>query len=251
MLSNGFNIDTAPAIEVAERAVRNLKPAGYPQVRDYLALIFEKWKLEFGVPPSKSGYGLLGMVAESENLVVLSDFERLHAVSPLFPWDCAGQFCHNEIDLFVIIWTQYGEYLSGYTREEGNLFFWFLGLLILEKNNDESAASSVINAGQILQRIEVNANRETLVASYELIDALGKQVDGIAQNRKKGGEATASIQKERGEATKADIHRRASILLQTKSKKDIAGIIKNVTGYSKSTIRTNLRTHPSGNWKRV
>lgn len=242
-------VDVSSAVHAAEIATANLKPEGFLQVRTYLDLIFERWKLDYGVPPREGGYGLLGSLIQSTSEKNLSDDDRKNAVLNCRPVECAGEFCTNEIDLFVIIWTQYHDYLSQHTKKSPNLFFWFLGLLILDNKQTETANVSVANAGQILQRIFNSVDQETIASDRIMISVLESQAEGIRSSRKKGGEATAAIKKEKGIATSQEIHRRASHLLITHDKRDIVGVIKRATGYSNSTIRACLKSHESGLWK--
>lgn len=240
-------VDTSTSIQAAERALADLKPEGYGKVRGYLSVIFEKWKLQHGKPPSQS-QGLLGAFAAPE--ADLPEPQRLASIKDLVPWQCAGLGCANAIDLFLKIWREYDGYLNDILKGNEFLFFWFLGMLIIDHRNDDDARYSIVNAGQVLLSIYLSSDKSILESYEKELGSLTQKTVSIAISRKKGGAATAAIKKAKGQATTDDIHRRATELLKTKEKKDVAGIIKTQTNYSKSTIHAALKSHPLGLWQK-
>lgn len=239
-------IDTTPSVDAATRALSNLKPEGCADVRRFLDALFGKWKFDHGQPPRLGG-GLLDLFTTPAP--ALTEDERLSAVCKLQAWECAGSSCGNFIDLFIKIWTEHGPWLQANLKENQNLFYWMLGTLILD-HPDRKFDHSVVSAGQILISLYASADRDWIEYSDNKLAYLGEQQAAITRSRQRGGKATGVGRKLQGMETKSEIHRMATTLLLTKDKKDIAGIITQKIGLSKTTVHGALQSHPSGKWRK-
>lgn len=240
-------IDTTPSVDAATRALSNLKLEGYENVRGFLEAIFGTWKFDHGHPPRAGGGGLLDLFTTPAP--ALTEDERLSAVCKLQPWECAGPTCSNSIDLFIKIWTEHGPWLQDQLNGSPNLFYWMLGTLILD-HPDRKFDHSVVSAGQILISLYASADRDWIEYSNNQLAYLGEQQSAITRSRQRGGKATGVGRKLQGMETKSEIHRMATTLLLTKDKKDIAGIITQKIGLSKTTVHGALQSHPSGKWRK-
>ncbi|MFC0131405.1 hypothetical protein CR105_03015 [Massilia eurypsychrophila] len=241
------SIDTTASVDAATRAVSNLRPEGSVEVRGFLDALFGTWKFDFGRPPSTRGVGLLDFYTPPAPEP--TEDERLSAVSKLQAWECAGPLCGNSIDLFIKIWTEHGAWLQGHLDANPNLFYWMLGTLILD-HSDRKFGHSVVSAGQILISLYASADRDWIEYSDNKLAYLGGQQAAINRSRRNGGKATGETRKLQGSETKAEIHRMATALLLTKEKREIAGIITQKVGKSKSTVHEALQSHPSGKWRK-
>lgn len=84
------------------------------------------------------------------------------------------------------------------------------------------------------------------------VDALIRVRALIAERKKRtqrAGSITGTLKKEKAQPDHDKINKKASELLKTKDKRNIASIIQEHFGYSRNKVYSALKNHPSGNWK--
>lgn len=138
------------------------------------------------------------------------------------------------------------KYLRGQAQKNG---LRFIDLLSASINSPRNA---------IAERIQSPDAFETkLIAIYrlEFYEWAANQAIQDAENalpslkaRKRGEVESRVVRKALADKNKTDILAKATLLLRTKEKREISGIIMKQTGFSRATVLSALKSHPSGKW---
>jgi hypothetical protein len=201
------------------------------EIGRYILETMEAWKMEHGRPPSDDPIG--DLFGENIDWARYTKDEIRAMVRDLPPWRCAGPGYDP-----IMLW-----YKMDVPDKCHPLYSaWLIKFCIA--HNNPYWHTSINQEALLLDKASMIAGSLRTKELEPLARAKMKQNDNLGEHNKGA--------KENVDKKVAQVHKEANRLLyqEMRKKSEIIGVLKRKMGIPDTTLRTYMKTHPSGLWKK-